>query len=301
MSNLRKNIRDLTPQEKQSFIKAIKGLKATISPVTGRSVYDEYVILHSNATGRKDPSDPKGFRNPAHAGPAFHAWHRYYLFRFEKQLQKIVPGVTIPYWDWTQDTNAPFNSPVWAADFMGGNGDPNDNYIVKTGPFAVDQWTTINIDGSKKGGLQRQFGQFTSSIPSQTDVNIALGEAPYDKSPWSIDSTPSYRNRSEGYLAPNGTFGRQLHNLVHVWIGGDMRNPNISPNDPVFFLHHCNVDRLWAIWQAKNPTQKYTPTGEGPAGHNLYDLMYPWDGTTTTLQARPIDVLNINTLGCTYI
>jgi tyrosinase len=304
MVNIRKNVRNLTNFEKQCFIQAVKGLKTKISPITGRSIYDEYVLWHINATQRSDPSDSRGLRNTAHGGPAFFAWHRYYLFRFEKQLQKVVPGVTIPYWDWTQDTKDPLNSPIWAADFMGGTGDPLENNVVKTGPFAVGQWVTINMNGRPKGGLQRRLGQSTSApnLPTQTDVNISLGEIPYDKAPWNAGSSPSYRNRAEGYLNAEGVFGRrQLHNQVHSWIGGDMSSPHISPNDPVFFVHHANVDRLWAIWQAKNPTQHYVPTGEGPSGHNLYDLMYPWDGTTTSLTARPVDVLNLSKLGCTYV
>ncbi|BAZ51049.1 tyrosinase [Nostoc sp. NIES-4103] len=300
MKDVRKNIRDLTNNEKQNYIQAVKALKAKISPITGRSIYDEYVLWHSLATQNADPTDPIGFRNSAHAGPAFTAWHRYYLYRFEKQLQKVVPGLTIPYWDWTEDTNDPFNSPLWAADFMGGNGDPQDNNVVKTGPFAVDLWTTINIDGTTKGGLQRQFGQLTSGIPSQADVNLAIGETPYDSSPWNFESSPSHRNRLEGFLAPDGSFA-QLHNQAHVWVGGDMVNVNISPNDPVFFIHHCNVDRVWAIWQDKNPTQGYLPTGEGPSGHNLYDLMYPWNGKATKLKAKPVDVLNYKKLGYTYV
>jgi tyrosinase len=35
-----------------------------------------------------------------------------------------------------------------------------------------------------------------------------------------------------------------LHNQVHAWIGRGMGLAS-SPNDPVFYLHHCNVDRIW--------------------------------------------------------
>lgn len=306
--NIRKNFRDLSSAEKQNYIKAVKAIKARKSRFTGRSIYDEYVLWHSLATSRIDPSDPKGFRNAGHRGPAFLPWHRYYLHRFERQLQRSVPGITIPYWDWTQDADDPFNSPIWADDFMGGNGDPEDNNLVKTGPFSVDQWITINIDGSPKEGIQRHFGKLIPGLPTQDDVNISIGETLYDSSSWDIDSNPSHRNRLEGYLAPGRPisvspgerFDVQLHNQAHVWIGGDMVNVNISPNDPVFFLHHCNVDRLWAIWQEKNPSQGYLPTGEGPEGHNLYDLMYPWDGKTIKLKARPAQVLNCRKLGYIY-
>lgn len=308
MKKVRKNFRDLTSTEKENYIQAVKALKASISPITSRSIYDEYVLWHTNATGRADSSDPTKFRNAAHAGPAFLPWHRYYLYRFERQLQRRVPGITIPYWDWTQDADDPFNSPIWADDFMGGNGDPQDNNLVKTGPFSVDKWITVNADGNPKGGLQRQFGTRTPSLPTQDDVNISIGETPYDSPSWDINSNPSHRNRLEGYLAPNREleivrgipFDTQLHNQAHVWIGGDMANVTISPNDPVFFLHHANVDRLWAIWQEKNPTQGYVPTGEGPQGHNLYDLMPPWDGKTTKLKARPAEVLDSRQLGIYY-
>ena len=314
MKNIRKNFRYLSSTEKQNYIKAVKAVKSSMSHITNRSIYDEYVLWHTLATAREDPSDPRHFRNAAHVGPAFLPWHRYYLYRFEQQLQRRVPGVTIPYWDWTQDADDPFNSPIWDADFMGGNGDPEDNSLVKTGPFAADQWITINMDGNPKGGLRREFGKFIKELPTRANVELAIEETPYDQEPWDIVSSPSHRNRLEGFLppggpinpdgtpiiTPDGTFVIELHGQVHTWIGGDMLNVNISPNDPVFFLHHCNVDRLWAIWQERNPSQGYLPISDGPEGHNLYDLMYPWDGETVKLEARPAAVLDSRKIGIYY-
>jgi tyrosinase len=40
-----------------------------------------------------------------------------------------------------------------------------------------------------------------------------------------------------------------LHNGVHVWVGGAMGDPARSPRDPLFFLHHCFLDKVWADWQ----------------------------------------------------
>lgn len=40
---------------------------------------------------------------------------------------------------------------------------------------------------------------------------------------------------------------RGPHGAVHVAIGGHMR-AFYSPLDPIFWLHHCNVDRLWEKW-----------------------------------------------------
>ena len=48
------------------------------------------------------------------------------------------------------------------------------------------------------------------------------------------------------------------HNAIHLWVGGDvthsMGHLHFASYDPVFFLHHANVDRIFAIWQE---LQKY--------------------------------------------
>ncbi len=43
-----------------------------------------------------------------------------------------------------------------------------------------------------------------------------------------------------------------IHNSTHRYVGGQMRSPS-SPTDPLFWLHHANIDRLWSNWQKKNP------------------------------------------------
>ena len=45
-------------------------------------------------------------------------------------------------------------------------------------------------------------------------------------------------------------FEQQPHGAIHSAVGGFMTG-NLSPVDPVFWLHHCNIDRLWAVWQAR--------------------------------------------------
>ena len=45
----------------------------------------------------------------------------------------------------------------------------------------------------------------------------------------------------------------EIHNKIHGSLGGDMSNPWMSPNDPIFFLHHAFIDKMWDYWQAQNP------------------------------------------------
>jgi tyrosinase len=70
-----------------------------------------------------------------------------------------------------------------------------------------------------------------------------------------------------------------------------------SPNDPVFFLHHCNIDRLWAIWQSRHPGQNY-PLSVPFKPHALTDHMPPW--VSPPEQIRPVDMLNHQSLGYSY-
>lgn len=56
----------------------------------------------------------------------------------------------------------------------------------------------------------------------------------------------------EKFLTYHDTLERGPHAAIHSAIGGDM-NPATSPNEPMFFLHHAQVDRLWWLWQQENP------------------------------------------------
>jgi tyrosinase len=84
----------------------------------------------------------------------------------------------------------------------------------------------------------------------------------------------------EGWSGPGGE--PWLHNRVHVWVGGDML-PGTSPNDPVFFLNHCNEDRVWESWMKKNG-RVYRPTMTAPAdllGQRIDDKIASPVSTTT--------------------
>ena len=275
---IRKNVNSLTAAEKAELVAAIKSIKAS-------GKYDPYVQRHARAPHTR-----------IHRGPAFLPWHRQFLVEYEGDLQQASgnPNLGLPYWDWAADSALanPGTGAVWANDLMGGDGDPNDAGVVKSGPFRQGQWVIINGNGGAVGALRRTFGVEVATLATQADVDNALNTVPYDASPWSTASSPSFRNRLEGWY---GAAGPGMHNRGHVWVGGSML-PMTSPNDPVFFLHHCFVDKLWADWQARHPNEQYWPQNGGPVGHNLSDLME----ATVSGQVRIADVLDHRTLGYGY-
>jgi tyrosinase len=332
---LRKNVKNLTPQERHDYVNAVLKLKSVPSPYNpSLSYYDQFVAWHVSLY-YCDPQDPL-LRNimRAHGGPMFGPWHRLYLVLFEGALSAVSgKQITVPYWDWTDPDST---RAVFTDSFMGGDGDPADDFAVTSGPFRKDQWKlAVNPPGilaspSATTYLTRHFGSFLPALPTSAELEAALVGPQYDTPPFdsTSDSSLSFRNTWEGFRSPAGTGptgyvcgpdgivtpnlnadGGHNHNAVHAWVGGirgvtpegvplfgTMVLPS-SPNDPTFFLLHSNVDRIWARWQSLHGTDSYQPT-EGYAENNADDVMHPFDEVGIT--ATPETVADIRQLGYRY-
>jgi tyrosinase len=232
--DIRRNHRDMTPQQKSAFIEAILILKNNVDSVLRpgqQSRYDDFVQIHKNSMGRGNPLTP----NP-HLSPLFYPWHRVLIRQFELALQAAAndPTITLPYWNWQlTGADTPFTS-----DFMGSNGDNLQDQRVTSGPFSREQSQfDVRVWDEDIGntGIRRDLGA-NGTLPSALDVISALNRTPY----WMAES--GWENVSE----------LQLHNPVHAWIGGSMAQAS-SPNDPIFFLHHCHLDLLWERWKHQHP------------------------------------------------
>jgi tyrosinase len=86
----------------------------------------------------------------------------------------------------------------------------------------------------------------------------------------------------------NGTFDtfwpalEGIHGSGHGWVGGSMGLIPTAPCDPIFWMHHCEIDRIWAEWQAANP-------GQHPGLAGTAAIMDPW--TETEADTRDIAAL----------
>jgi len=211
----------MTEPQKQSFLTAVRALKNrqfngpdNSDPATWN--LDKFVRVHWD------------YQLDTHNKPAFFPWHRWYINGFEKALQSINPNVFLPYWDWTLDSQNPAASDMFARNAFGGNGDPTRGNCVTDGIFASD-WSMNDSTGNRPclkrcstwGALYSPNG-IASLLSHGTDYE-------------------SFREGMEG--GP--------HASVHNQLGGSCGDvaTMASPFDPVFFLHHAMVDKLWWKWQ----------------------------------------------------
>jgi tyrosinase len=301
---VRKNVAKLSKAERERFVAAVKHMKevlpATVAsgmtlPAAVMNQYDKYVYWHSDAM------------RAAHRGSAFFPWHRLFILLFEQDMQTAdqVLGndgdLGLPYWDWTRDRSKNpklSRGRMWRDDLMGPDGDAADDDNVTKGPFK--DWT--RFAEAAPAPIQRRVGRDTDarSLPTKTEEAKALKDETYDVSGFDADAAAGFRNLGEGWIPDHPA--SMMHNRVHNWVGGTMAEVPVAPNDPAFFLHHANVDRLWARWHfkyyAKAGFKPYEPSTGAAPGHNLDDMMEPW--SVPGFAHTPKDVLNHQHLGYSY-
>jgi tyrosinase len=246
---VRKNQSALTADEKRRFVAALLELKRS-----GR--YDEFVTTH-NAFIVSDTDDGE---RTGHRSPSFLPWHRRFLLEFERALQSVDASVALPYWDWSVDRSP--RASLWAPDFLGGTGRERDGRVTD-GPFSASSgnWP-INVRVDGRTFLRRSLGGGRSQLPTPAEVESVLSIPTYDMAPWN-SASDGFRNHLEGQMATG-----------------------VSPNDPVFWLHHAFIDKLWAEWQRRHPGSGYLPAAGTPNVIDLRETMRPWHDTS------PADLLD---------
>jgi tyrosinase len=191
----------------------------------------------------------------AHGAPGFLPWHRAYLLDLERELQAIDPSVALPYWRF--DQAAP---QIFTLDFLGASDALGTVQFSATNPLQF--WKTDGVQGINR----RPFFSTGSAPPGlRTEAQtLALGTQ----------------------YAAFRTLEGNPHGTAHTSFGGSISSIPTAAKDPLFFLLHCNVDRLWAKWQRQNGrfnpalAASFDNSGGNPIGHNLPDTMWPWNGIT---------------------
>lgn len=190
--------------------------------------------------------------------PFFLPWHRMYLLRFERIIRKLTnqPTFTLPYW----------------------------NYSAA---------------GSTHGILPAAFRTTTSSLYVSNRIAAVNAGKPIDAaSPKALATTALSQCTYNPLGAAQGfcqALDSSLHGNVHVLIG-DKKNMGAVPwaaRDPIFWLHHCNIDRLWASWNKGGRSNPTTSTF-------LSKTFTFADENGLQVVGKVSDVVSILALGYTY-
>ncbi|KAK3391319.1 hypothetical protein B0T20DRAFT_363095 [Sordaria brevicollis] len=276
---VRKEWRNLSKKERRDYIKAFKCLLNTPSglPVGEApgavSAFDDLIYLHLNVTPF------------IHFSGTFLPWHRYYLHGFEKGLEKCGYKGALAYWNHGLDVENLLVSPIFDGSdtSLGGNGDP-----VPHGDsgFIFPGFTEVNILPAGPNG--RGGGCVTTGPIAGMQTHLGPVGLPVWDEPGNVTGVTDFladnrrclrrdlseglgrkfatlRNTTDLILQPKNIFEFQttlegdpryrpgklgVHIAGHFMIGGDPGSDMfISPGDPVFWLHHAQIDRLWWIWQ----------------------------------------------------
>lgn len=170
-----------------------------------------------------------------HGNWYFLPWHRAYILAFERIVREHTgkADFALPYWNWTLDRSFPA---VFAV------GDRSSNPLFHPRPGVED-------------GLRLSDDMVGPQVISRVMMSPDF-EAFGSTRPRGQDSvSPQWQRR----LGAKTELEFNPHDGVHQSIGGNMSVVDLSARDPIFFLHHANVDRLWSTWNARGNANSPEP------------------------------------------
>jgi tyrosinase len=182
----------------------------------------------------------------------FLPWHRAYLLYFEHSMRDQDPDARLPWWDWTS---------------------PGAHQVGIPRSYSVPQ--VDGVDNSLFSGPMPPLGR----RPARNT----------QRAPRSPHSLPTSQEVDD--LLTLGNFEdftsqvEEIHDRMHVWVGGDMGVVATAAYDPIFWSHHCMIDRIWYLWQLDQ--------------HNTVPPDY-LDKALAPFALTVRDVLDINRLGYEY-
>jgi tyrosinase len=296
----------LTTTARTSFIAALYCLNA-LPPRTpaavaagARTRYDDLIVLHILQTPR------------VHASGLFLPFHRHFLHQFETALRSECRyDGPLPYWDST----ASFPDPRAAGIFSGGEAAATNSSsssmgsngrlvpgrkptaiklpggitkmippatgggCVESGPFAEGKWEIrLGPVGYEPQGPEGGLGYNPRCLTRDLSPEFSWGTRPsvfVDL----VDGCDTLGCVVQEMDAPGGVPGG-LHASGHWQVGLNALDVYASPSDPIFWLHHAQVDRVWSIWQ----------------GQDLERRTYEVWGTSTAANDPPSDNVTLDTV-----
>jgi tyrosinase len=272
MVRIRKNADDLSDAERDRFLDALGDLNE-LNTNSGQRPYALYQQIHNERGDRQE-----------HGASGFLPWHRAFLLDLERKLQVLNPSLALPYWRFSEPAPS-----LFSAGFMGVTRRPLQRPQFTPG-HALAAWTTESDIVIRRRPAHAQFNPATTPAfpvnPNNGQPFFLLDED--ETLDLGVQGAVASFNRGFDVMEGNP------HGGVHTSFVGFLQSPSTATKDPLFFLLHCNIDRLWARWQVDHdrfnaddpltypnvPRSIFDATRVPPEGHKRNDSLWPWNGLT---------------------
>jgi tyrosinase len=249
--NLRENIEELSDNSLTDLREAFKRIMEIqdnrgYNYIAGFHGVPGWYCWHHGSRSRGDLSRPFNLFCP---------WHRAYLYWFEQFLKDRLEHVNLPWWNWSSEASRTNGIPkAFSDEFV--NGTPNPLYkahiLVPNSNPPFDEDT-------------RRDPQDPSDLPTPQMIDELLELNDFDDFDIILEN---------------------IHDQIHGWVGGSMGLVSTAAYDPLFWSHHCMVDRLWYLWQLRHG---FT--------NGMQDML---DEVLEPFPLRVRDVIDIRSLGYEY-
>jgi tyrosinase len=226
-------------------------------PASDPSSWRYLAAIHGVPQGMPVPGGAQSFWDQCqHQSWFFLPWHRGYIASFEAVIAQTIIELggpeewALPYWNYSEDLATNSRARLMPPDFFNRvlpDGSPNALFsrraAVQNGDFNLDDGV-VTLDALQL----RDFANAMPGVPSGFGGPVTGFHT---------------------FGGDNGGLENLPHNRVHVQIGGRsgfMSDPATAALDPIFWLHHCNIDRLWEVWRNQgedflNPTSPQWRSG----------------------------------------
>jgi polyphenol oxidase len=280
-ARVRKSFYDLTDDELRLFCLAVghmrNGSPGKPLPVDHPLQWDRFALTHAQHCTEAE----QGHAPQVHWSWFFLPWHRAYLFFLERTLAHFLTDVfkedgakfALPYWDWEthkeipntrerEQARQPRPSPFFGydrsvdalADPLQVRGNAFDNLALWDGNRGPTIERAAMKPENEDGPVWKQHTRVTASYVDAVFLDSILGF------PFDVFAGGEVPSRDDG----QGLLEQFPHNLVHDWVGSrygsnrDMGTLRYAALDPLFYLHHANIDRVWSLYR-HTPDPAKTP------------------------------------------